>query len=963
MYPRGSEWRRWDLHVHGPGTLLNNGFGDWEEYFQVIEAQDEVRVVGITEYLSLATYSKLKHHKDQGRIPNIDLLIPNLEFRLAPPTDRATSVNIHLLISPDDPDHEQQINNALARLNWEFDSRRYSCIPDQLIALGMAFNPGIRDEGEALSAGALQFKIDFTTFKQWFQSEHWLRQHALVAVAAGADGLSGFRRDGGWAALRDEITRFSQVLFSGRPGERDFWLGDGTETDRETVKRLGGPRPCLHGSDAHEISRLFKPDLSRFCWIKADPTFEGLRQVVYEPRDWVHIGSAPPLYHDDARVMRSISLAHSSGWFENVEIPLNPGLVSIIGPKGAGKSALAEVAAYAASSWEAEESDSFIRRAGSHLEDLTVALEWANGDSIEARLANEQSSDRKIRYLSQKFVERLCSEDHIGKELVNEIERVVFFYIDPTETLNASSFQELRALRTEAVREEGERLRNEVANLIREECALRERALSLGEKRERVTTLEHERDGLRKQIPPPATEEDALRQENLREKRTEVARLHQAIASDKQTLQRIADIRARVDAFRETMRRTGDEIARLLAEIGVPEAEYAPFRPGFAGDTEPPLARRAEVLERAIIQREGAAENPAENTLRWLEQQIKALAESQTADETRQQRTRVIETRIAAIEAELKRVEAEISQIEGPDKDRIAAAHNDRLEAYAAYFTNLRNEQETLERLYAPVKEHLNSEAAAPPEQALEFSIRWETDMNTWLERGRLLLDQRRRIPYGSMHELSNAAGRILLPAWTSGSADTIRPAMTEFLDGFIHFDQHPDKYLRAGVTVQDLLLWIYELNHIRLTYGLKYNGVELEKLSPGTKGIVLLILYLGMDVADTRPLIVDQPDENLDNESIYHLLTAYFRAAKSRRQILLVTHNPNLVVNSDSDQVIVAHCESRENGLPYITYFSGGLEDNRHPERRIRKEVCRILEGGSDAFRRRERRYFLADD
>jgi hypothetical protein len=117
----------------------------------------------------------------------------------------------------------------------------------------------------------------------------------------------------------------------------------------------------------------------------------------------------------------------------------------------------------------------------------------------------------------------------------------------------------------------------------------------------------------------------------------------------------------------------------------------------------------------------------------------------------------------------------------------------------------------------------------------------------------------------------------------------------------------------------------------------------------------VLLILYLGMDVADTRPLIVDQPDENLDNESIYELLTAYFRGAKARRQILLITHNPNLVVNADSEQVIVATAVRRESGLPHITYRSGALENQS-----IRQQVCRILEGGSDAFRRREQRYAL---
>jgi predicted ATPase len=132
--------------------------------------------------------------------------------------------------------------------------------------------------------------------------------------------------------------------------------------------------------------------------------------------------------------------------------------------------------------------------------------------------------------------------------------------------------------------------------------------------------------------------------------------------------------------------------------------------------------------------------------------------------------------------------------------------------------------------------------------------------------------------------------------------------------------------------------------------------------LSPGTKGIVLLILYLGLDVVDSRPLVVDQPDENLDNESIYSLLTAYFKNAKTRRQVILITHNPNLVVNADSEQVIVASCERRSNGLPHITYNSGALENVSPPDRGIRQQACRILEGGTDAFLKREKRYSLSE-
>src|SRR5262249_14429921 len=131
---------------------------------------------------------------------------------------------------------------------------------------------------------------------------------------------------------------------------------------------------------------------------------------------------------------------------------------------------------------------------------------------------------------------------------------------------------------------------------------------------------------------------------------------------------------------------------------------------------------------------------------------------------------------------------------------------------------------------------------------------------------------------------------------------------------------------------------------------------VEISRLSPGIRGIVLLMLYLVVDQWDTRPLVVDQPEGNLDPHSVYEELVKYFRSAKRRRQVILVTHNPNLVVNAGADQVIIASSERHDpKSLPRISYSSGGLEDAR-----TRSEVCRILEGGERAFRERERRYSI---
>jgi len=99
---------------------------------------------------------------------------------------------------------------------------------------------------------------------------------------------------------------------------------------------------------------------------------------------------------------------------------------------------------------------------------------------------------------------------------------------------------------------------------------------------------------------------------------------------------------------------------------------------------------------------------------------------------------------------------------------------------------------------------------------------------------------------------------------------------------------------------------WLYGTEHIAIEYSIDYDGVDIRKLSPGTRGIVLLLLYLALDDGDDRPLIIDQPEENLDPKSIFDELVGLFRDAKSKRQVIMVTHNANLVVNTDADQIIV---------------------------------------------------------
>ena len=135
----------------------------------------------------------------------------------------------------------------------------------------------------------------------------------------------------------------------------------------------------------------------------------------------------------------------------------------------------------------------------------------------------------------------------------------------------------------------------------------------------------------------------------------------------------------------------------------------------------------------------------------------------------------------------------------------------------------------------------------------------------------------------------------------------------------------------------------------LRVEPVISYGGRPLDRLSVGQKGTVYLCLKLATQ-AFTQPLIFDQPEDDLDNEFIIEELVDIFRGIKQFRQVILVSHNANLVVNADADQVIVA-----QNDSGVLRYSSGSLEDPA-----INRAVRRILEGGDAAFLKRELRYNL---
>lgn len=159
------------------------------------------------------------------------------------------------------------------------------------------------------------------------------------------------------------------------------------------------------------------------------------------------------------------------------------------------------------------------------------------------------------------------------------------------------------------------------------------------------------------------------------------------------------------------------------------------------------------------------------------------------------------------------------------------------------------------------------------------------------------------------------------------------------------------DSQLKKGHTNQELYDYIYGMDYVIPFFQLKMNGKPLSSLSPGERGALLLLLYLFIDM-DDKPLIIDQPEENLDNESVFRYLVHFIKAAKKKRQIIMVTHNPNLAVVCDADQIIQMKID-KLNGNK-VSYEAGAIENPK-----INKAIVDILEGTYPAFHNRDCKYF----
>jgi hypothetical protein len=386
-------------------------------------------------------------------------------MRLKLGTVKGAWVNVHLLVSPEDPNHVDEVKRFLSRLTFRAFEETFCCSYADLVRLGRRADATLQGDEAALEHGSEQFKVSFDELQDKYRDSAWAQSNILVAVAGGTtDGTSGVR-DAADTTLRQEVEKFAHIVFTSSPSAREFWLGQKDLTPNEIRRRYNGPKPCLHGSDAHKHETVGVPNLDRYSWIKGAVIFDSLHQACIEPAGRAYVGTAPPIAATPSQVISRLTIS-GAPWMTTPTLELNPGLVAVIGARGSGKTALADIIAAGCDTipdWR--NLQSFLYRAREYLPGASVTLEWEAGDAVTRPLDHTYPEYGvhypRARYLSQQFVEELCASEGMTDALLREMERVVFEAHDASARDGAVDFSELIDLRS--ARHRQSRLREEEA--------------------------------------------------------------------------------------------------------------------------------------------------------------------------------------------------------------------------------------------------------------------------------------------------------------------------------------------------------------------------------------------------------------------------------------------------------------------------------------------------------------------
>ena len=950
-YPRGSEWRKWDLHVHSPLSILANkypklanGEPDWNKFLKKLEGLD-LAAVGITDYFSIEGYKKILEFRKAGRLKNISLVLPNIEFRLNSVISSRKDgtdprrLNYHVIFS-DEVSPQDIEEHFLHDLHFYYEgnpqskdeSRKLKLSNLTVLGKQLISQHALFKGRNPLELGASNAVVSHEEITELLSGDSRFKGKYLLVLPEELSNLIDW--NGQDHLMRKGLLQKSDMVFSSNPKTIQWCLGkqpykEGEKKFKEEFKTL---KSCIHGSDSHCIDEVGVPcakrgvsthkcgektdacDL-RFCWVEADPTFEGLKQLLYEPEDRVSIQPGCPIPPRSNLTIDQIKITESKINDElsiaKTDINLNPGLVAVAGGKGTGKTAFVDqIANCYIDRVNSGDENSFIKRISDQNPDLKTELTFKDKTTFSKKATDLSFFEEgQIAYIAQGELEQYIGEKSDLDEYVNDlifqspkIQNSVEKYEFSKIQTKIGDLKQKILQKSQSIESTEQATKTEIV----EKAKVKEKQLKVGLKdiNQRIAELEKSLNSKKVKIAKGKQEAIA----NLKNRRDLLIKLKEELT------QAIAFIDQEFPTFNSYI----SSINQLLKKLKVPESF-----PDLAYADKDKLQEKLDYIEQEInkaIENIGKAQKDID--------QFEAGIRSHTSllDKKR-------ETEIA-----LNKAEEENKNLKKKKKE-LASEIKERKELFTQMvtaFLELKKKYDEIISLFSVNKAQVLSD--------LDFVAEVNFNSKQLLKNAEDVVDNRKvmvRPEDGDTWVFKGLVG--FYKAVAAGDETKVNV----LVDELEHLSNDLKGKIKTSsvISVGDFYKFLYD-SYLTVIPVVKYKNTSVNKLSLGQKATVLIKIYLA---EGDKPIIIDSHDDHLDNEFIMDELIGSIREAKKYRQIILVSNNGNVVINSDAEQVILANRDS--NGK--ISYISGSIE-----EPKIRNRAVKVLEGGSEAFKKRQQKY-----
>lgn len=957
---RGSEWRKWDLHIHTPYSIKQQ-YGDtpigWEKFICALEnLPNEVKVIGITDYYFIDGYERVMKYKNEGRLNNIEKIFPILEFRIdtfgTASENDLQKINLHILFNVDEKDLRNEINKIKTEFIGQIPITKLPQHSTKMLSVD-----NLTKEAENNLADGFANLIPSTeAVLNKLKSDVWKNKTILFL---------GFKE---WSNLEknQQLRPFKEYLYK----EVDSFFSNGVTTNTKNQNWLSqfGEKRLLHSLDIHGFDLLdtyeFDTDgnkihIKNYCchtWIKAQPSFEGLKQIIYEPGQRVKIQNEEPDYKEDKLIIDEVRFVSTSETEEKKFTPepikFNKNLNVIIGGKSSGKSILLyniaktlladrKILKHKNPDNEALEYKYNFEEDGNSF-DFIVKIKSGNKQSIN-RIDSDPSILSDIKYIPQNYLSELAEpKNKNGNEFLQLVRNLILE--DPHYSSLYSEFSSKL-----------EQNETNMENLINNYFSIKDK----------ITSLKIE-------LANKGSEE--VLKTNITANETKVNTLKEGIGLTEEQIKEYNSYNTELE-----------KVSIDIAKIGTDYNKIKTFNTDVKNNIIELIAKKnlaLNAIETIEINQFFASEYKSIDTL------LSKLEAISTLMKVNEQNQLVNESIFRRLLISKNRRKTELENLLKP------FVKNQELKNQISNIEKSISEDKQKLSLIAQIKHEILTNSSALETEKIKI---FELYYDNYLEYGNLITSFEDRVKKLEDDNLK-IEGKTCFDFRKFRQEVAAITDMRSFNNSNFNYIYDDNKTALSAFSIDSIIadLKVMFLNIENNNYPLtKYQDAKqgcktilslkkgrffdywkvtsdndtLDKMSTGKASFVILKLIIGLSISKS-PILIDQPEDNLDNRSISKDLVRYLKEKKLERQVILVTHNPNVVVNADAENIIVANQKGQndiESTSNYkFDYVNGALEDT-FPKNfntdllksmGIREHIADIVEGGKEAFKKREKKY-----